>query len=58
MMECISARKALQYLNVNPDFDIKNIKTGVLRYIEYEKPRLFQDGMTVYGRLEMFELLP
>lgn len=58
MMKAGITRKALQYLLVNPDFEISKIKTGVLRFIEYETPRLFQDGMTVYGRLEMFELLP
>lgn len=58
MLDVKPVRKALQYLLVNPDFEIDKIRTGVLRFIEYEKPRLFQDGMTVYGRLEMFELLP
>lgn len=51
-------RKALQYLCVNPNFDILKIKRGVLRYSRIETPIMLQNGLTAYGRLEMFELLP
>lgn len=50
-------RKALQYLCVNPLFDIHKIKRGALRYSPNEKPVLLHNGQTSYGRLEMFELL-
>lgn len=51
-------RKALQYLCVNPNFDIHKINRGALRYSPHEKPVLLHNGQTAYGRLEMFELLP
>lgn len=51
-------RKALQYLCINPNFDIHKINKGALRYSPHEKPVLLHDGHTAYGRLEMYELLP
>lgn len=51
-------RKTLQYLCINPKFDISKIKQGALRYGKYEKPKMLPGGLTAYGRLEMFELLP
>ena len=51
-------RKALQYLCVNPLFDIHKITQGALRYSPNEKPVLLHNGLTSYRRLEMFELLP
>ena len=51
-------RKALQYLCINPNFDIHKITRGALRYSPNKKPVLLHNGQTSYGRLEMFELLP
>lgn len=51
-------RKTLQYLCINPKFDIHQIRTGALRYMPFEKPEMLQGGLTAYGRLEMYELLP
>lgn len=57
-MKFRGTRKALQYLCINPKFDIHKIKTGALRYSPNETPVLLQNGLTAYGRLEMYELLP
>lgn len=51
-------RKALQYLCVNPNFDIHKIQQGALKYSPNEKPVMLANGQMSYGRLEMFELLP
>ena len=52
------ARKALQYVLINPNFNVGKIKTGALRYGRYEKPKMLEGGLTAYGRLEMYEMLP
>ena len=51
-------RKALQYLCIDPHFNIHKIDRGALRYVPNETPVLLQNGLTSYGRLEMFEMLP
>ena len=51
-------RKALQYLLINPNFDLQELVRGVLRYSPEEAPVMLPDGHFVYGRLEMYELLP
>lgn len=57
-MKVYEKRKALQYLCIDPLFDIHRIKQGALRYSQNEKPVLMHNGQRIYGRLEMFELLP
>lgn len=58
MMKCETTRKKLQYLCIDPNFDIHKIKTGALRYTPHDKPRMMWGGLTAYGRLEMYEMLP
>lgn len=58
MMQCEETRKKLQYLCIDPNFDIQKIKTGALRYVAYNKPQMLWGGLNAYGRLEMYEMLP
>lgn len=57
MMKCETTRKKLQYLCIDPNFDIHKIRTGALRYVAYEKPRMLWGGLNAYGRLEMYEMI-
>lgn len=58
MMQCEETRKKLQYLCIDPKFDIHQIRTGALRYVVYDKPQMLWGGLTAYGRLEMYEMIP
>ena len=49
-------RKALQYLCVNPLFDIHKITQGALRYSPNEKPVLLHNGLTSYIGTDLMDL--